>query len=352
MEHKKYTAAVIGGSGYGGGEIIRRLLSHPTVELKRVTSIDYFDQPLSAAHLNLEGQTHLYFEKVSPLEAAQGVDVALFALPHEVSARTIPEVIAGTEAKIIDLSGAFRCAHATAYEKWYGVSHPHPSYIERFVYGLPEVFRSEIQRARCVANPGCFATCIELGLLPLAKEGWLKGDIETVAMTGSSGSGAAAQVGTHHPIRSLNIRSYQTLGHTQTPEIQETLLAIGKHEVRLSLVPVSAPLARGLWATSFVRVPALISEGQIREAFERTYADELFVRIPSDRLPEVGAVVGSNYAEVGVVLGEVVGGERLLVCVSALDNLIKGGAGQAVQNMNLVLGVDERLTLGDPGSWP
>lgn len=349
---KRFRAAVVGASGYGGGEVIRRLLRHPEVELIRVASIDHVGQPLASAHPNLEGQSDLVFEDLGPVEAAQGADVVFFGLPHDASARKVPEVLASTDAKVIDLSGAFRTQSAEAYARWYGAAHPHPSRLPDFVYGLSELNRDRIQRTRCVANPGCFATCIELGLLPLAQRGWLEGSIETVAITGSSGSGAAPSVGTHHPVRAQNLKSYKTLGHPQTPEIQETLAGVAGRPLQLSFVPVSAPLSRGLFATSFARVDAGLDESAIRAAFAETYGPERFVRVPQGRLPEVAAVAGSNYAEVGVVLGAEKEGLRTLTCVSALDNLVKGGAGQAVQNMNILLGLDEALSLEDPGSWP
>lgn len=347
----KRKAAVIGGSGYGGGEMIRRLLRHPDVELVRVASIDYVGESLAAAHPSLEGQTDLVFEDLPAKEAARGMDLVLLGLPHKVSAHKVPEILE-TGAKILDLSGDFRLDDVAAYERWYDTKHPCPELLERFVYGLPELNREEIRGASCVASPGCFATTIELGLLPLAKRGWLEGEVEVVAMTGSSGSGVAPSAGTHHPVRSVNIKTYKTLAHQHTPEILETLDRAGAVDLTLHMVPISAPLSRGLFASSFAHVDASIEPNTIRAAFEETYADEPFVRVPKRRLPEVAAVAGSNYVEVGAVIGEVVNGRRLVTCISALDNLIKGGAGQGITNMNLMLGLDERTTMADPGSWP
>ena len=352
MRPKKYKAAVIGGSGYGGGEIIRRLLLHPDVELSRVASIDHVGELLSQVHLNLEGRTELRFLDIRAVEAADGMDVVFFCLPHAVSAEKMPEVIEGSDAKIVDLSGAFRCADESTYARWYGVQHPHPEYLEAFIYGLPELNRAKIRQSRCVANPGCFATCIELGLFPLARKGWLVDRIETVGITGSSGSGAHANSGTHHPIRALNLKTYRPLSHPQSPEISETLEAAGAGPVTLSFVPVSAPLSRGLFVSSFTTVDADLSEEIISEAFEEVFRQEPLTRIPQGRLPEVAAVAGSSYAEVGVVVGSQFGEQRQVTCFSALDNLIKGGAGQAIQNMNLLLGLEETTALYDPGSWP
>jgi N-acetyl-gamma-glutamyl-phosphate/LysW-gamma-L-alpha-aminoadipyl-6-phosphate reductase len=348
---KRFKASILGGSGYGAGEIIRRLLLHPDVELVRVASIDYVGELLSAAHPNLEGRSDLRFEKIAPEEAAAGVDVVFLGLPHKVSAGAVPRIL-GKGPRIIDLSGDFRLKDAAEYQKYYGAVHPAPHLLAEAVYGLPEVHREAIERARLIASPGCFATAITLGLLPLAQVGLLEGAIETVGITGSSGSGAAPSAGTHHPVRAMNLRTYKPLVHQHLPEIQQTLAEQGGTGLRLHFVPVSAPLARGIFATSFVRVDAHVTRERVAEAFHETYQGARFVRMPAKRLPEVVAVSGSNYAEVGFELGPIEGNERVVACFSAIDNLVKGGAGQAVQSMNLALGLDESATLADAGGFP
>jgi LysW-gamma-L-alpha-aminoadipyl-6-phosphate/LysW-L-glutamyl-5-phosphate reductase len=326
-------------------------LLHPNVELVRVASIDYVGEPLAAAHPQLEGQTSLVFENLSARDAAEGMDVVLLGLPHKIAAHKVSEIIE-TNARIVDLSGDFRLKDVASYEKFYQAKHPRPDLLDKFVYGLPELNREQIKRAKYVASPGCFATTIELGLLPLARKGWLSGVVECVGMTGSSGSGVAASAGTHHPVRAVNIKTYKTLSHQHTPEITETITQAGGKDVRVQMVPVSAPLSRGLFVTSFVHLDPSIDPRAISAAFEETYANEPFIRVPKKRLPEVASVSGSNYVEVGCVVGEIVDGKRIVTCISALDNLIKGGAGQGIQNMNLMLGVDEKATLADPGGWP
>jgi N-acetyl-gamma-glutamyl-phosphate reductase len=348
---KRYKAAVIGGSGYGGGEMIRRLLMHPEVELVRVASIDFVGAPVSAAHPNLTGATELLFEDLAPAAAARGCDVALLALPHKVTAAKVPELVAAG-VRIVDMSGDFRLKDAAAYERWYGAKHPHPELLASFVYGLPELNRDAIRRARHVASPGCFATTVELALLPLAQAGLLRGPVHVGGITGSSGSGAIASAGTHHPVRAVNLKTYKPLEHQHTPEIVETLEAAGAEDLQLQFVPVSAPLSRGIFVTAFVEVPAQIDEARLARLYDDAYAYEPFVRRPPDRLPEVAAVSGSNHVEVGFAVGDEHAGARTVTCFAALDNLIKGGAGQAIQNMNLVLGLDETLSLSDPGSWP
>jgi N-acetyl-gamma-glutamyl-phosphate/LysW-gamma-L-alpha-aminoadipyl-6-phosphate reductase len=351
---KRFKAAIIGGSGYGAAEMLRRLLIHPEVEVVRVASIDMVGEPVWAAHPHLTGRSDLRFEDISPREAAAGCDVALLALPHKVTAAKVPELIE-LGVKIVDMSGDFRLRSAGSYKTFYGATHPVPELLGQFVYGLPELNRERIRAARWVASPGCFATATELALMPLARGGLLRGPgavVHITAITGSSGSGAAPSAGTHHPVRAVNLRTYKPLVHQHTPEIEETLSDAGAPELQLRFVPVSAPLSRGIFVSAFVELGDEVDEARIAALFDESYAREPFVRRPPGRLPEVAAVSGSNYVEVGFALGPAAGGRRTLALFSAIDNLIKGGAGQAIQNMNLVLGLDERLSLEDPGSWP
>lgn len=350
---KRFKAAVIGGSGYGGGEIIRRLLQHPEVELVRVASIDSIGEPVWSIHPNLEGQTDLKFEGLPPAEAAKGMDVVLLGLPHKVSATQMPALME-SGARVVDLSGDFRLRDAAVYKKYYGAEHPCPAHLTdgSFVYGLPELHRDAIKKAKYVASPGCFATTIELSLLPLAKAGLLQGEVEVVGITGSSGSGIAPSAGTHHPVRHQNLRTYKPLDHQHIPEIAQTLTDAGAKNLRLRFVPVSAPLSRGIFVTCFAHVAESTSGDAIQKLYREAFASEPFVRMPQKRLPEVVAVKGTNYAEVGVQPGDAVDGKRVVACFAVTDNLIKGGAGQAIQSMNLMLGLDERTTLADPGGYP
>src|SRR5450755_4810114 len=348
---KRFKAVVIGGTGYGGAEMIRRLLIHPDVELTRVVAVDHVGELLGAVHPPLTGRSDLRFENVPPAEAARGADVALLGLPHKVSALHAPGILSAG-VKVVDMSGDFRLRDASAYARYYGAAHPHPEALGSFVYGLPELNRAAIRTARAVASPGCFATTIELGLLPLARAGLLTGVVHVVGMTGSSGSGVAPSAGTHHPVRAVNLKTYKVLEHQHTPEILETMTSAGAPQVALRFVPVSAPLSRGILVTSFVELPAEIDEASLVKLYDDAYAGEPYVRFVRDRLPEVVAVAGSNYAEVGFTLGAPAGASRTLDIAGATDNLIKGGAGQAIQNMNLMLGLPETASLEDPGPWP
>jgi N-acetyl-gamma-glutamyl-phosphate/LysW-gamma-L-alpha-aminoadipyl-6-phosphate reductase len=362
---KRFKASVIGGSGYGGAELIRRLLLHPDVELVRVASVDYVGQPLGAAHPSLTGRTPLRFENLPPASAAAGCDVALLGLPHKVSAKVAPELLA-TGVKIVDMSGDFRLRDAAAYKRYYGGDHPHPELLGRFVYGLPELNREAIRTATALASPGCFATTIALALLPLARTQKLRGPLHVLGITGSSGSGVVPGPGTHHPVRAVNLKSYKLLDHQHTPEVVQTLLDAARGDggaeragsgktpppFQLQFVPVSAPLSRGILATCFVELPAATARDDLARLYREAFAAEPFVRFVEDRPAEVAAVSGSNYAEISFTLAEPEGESRTLAVQAATDNLIKGGAGQAIQNMNLMLGLPETLSLEDPGPWP
>lgn len=351
----KVKAVLIGGTGYGGAEILRRLLFHPHVEVIRVTAADNIGKKVGEVHFNLAGLTDLTFQQMSPAEAIAGADVAFLAMPHKITAKVALEVLAANpKMRIVDLSGDFRLKDPALYEKFYGGAHPKPETLTSgvFTYGMPELNREAIRKAQCIASPGCFATTIALGVAALAKAKKLRGPIHTVASTGSSGSGANAQITTHHPLRASNLRTYKPLDHQHTPEIEQTLKMAGAEDISLEFVPVSAPLPRGIFATSFVEVPASTTKDELDAAWRDLVKGEPFLRIVEGRQPEVIAVAHGNYVELSYVLGPVTGSSRRVVCFSALDNLVKGGAGQAIQAFNVMNGFEEHTTLREPGLWP
>lgn len=348
---KRFRAAVLGGSGFAGAELVRHLLVHPEVDLVRVCAADHVGQPLASALPHLEGHTELRFEHPAPAQAVEGVDIVLMGLPQRASIDVVEAAI-DRGVRVLDMSGAFRLRRPEQYERYYGERHPRPDLLEQFVYGLPELNRAAIRQSNLVASPGCFATALELALLPFARAGWLRGRVESVGVTGSSGSGAMPSAATHHPVRANNLRTYKPLEHQHTPEVESALASAGATDLTLSFVPVSAPLTRGIFATSFFRVSSALDPEKLAGVLAEAYRNEPFVRVPAARLPEVVAVAGGNFAELGTAVGPVHANEREIVVFTALDNLVKGGAGQAIQNMNLMLGLAETLTLGEPGPYP
>lgn len=348
-----YKAAIIGGSGYGGAELCRQLLQHGDVELVTVSSIDFVGQKLGDVHLNLEGLTDLRFEKIPATEVVKGVDVVFLGLPHTVSSSIAGE-IRDTDATIIDLSGDFRLLNVDDYNYNYSTTHPYPEMLGSYVYGFPELNREQIQTAKRIASPGCHATAVGLGLLPLAKAGLLDGPVFTTSATGSSGAGAYPKPVTHHAVRVNNLKLYGILKHVHRYEIARLAREAGATEnFSLEMTAISAPLTRGILAHTMLEIPAHFDEAAVMELYQGTYGDQPMVKVLTNRTPQTVAIVGTCYAEVGFTLGPVRGDKRTLVSISALDNLLKGGAGQAVQSMNISLGLaDDAGHVGYMGIWP
>ena len=350
---EKVKAAIIGATGYGGAELLRSLLYHPHIDVIRTTAVDNVGKRVGDVHLCLGSSTDLVIEEMPAKEAARGADIVFMALPHRTSAKVAMELFE-TGARIVDLSGDFRLRDVAQYERYYEARHPCPDAIGTFVYGMPELYREQLRTAHRISSPGCFATTIAFALMPAARGGLLGGAVPVVAATGSSGSGAEPRITTHHPLRAGNLRTYKPLQHQHVPEIEQTLMAAGaKDDLHLQFVPVSAPLVRGIFATAFVEVPRDFTASDARELYRAAFEGEPFVRIVEGRQPEVVAIAGGMYAEVGFSLDPSPHGSgRTLVCFSALDNLVKGGAGQAVQATNVMMGWPETTGLERPAAWP
>jgi len=344
--------AVVGATGYGGAELLRHLLVHPQVQVSKLIAKDNIGKRLDDVHLSLANLTDLVIEDLTPQEVAAHADLVCVGLPHRVSADIVAKYI-DLGVAVVDLSGDFRLADLAQYEKYYEAKHSQPQRLGSFCYGMPEMNRAAIAQSRAVASPGCFATAITLALLPFARANLLHGRVRVVAMTGSSGSGANPVLGTHHPLRAQTLRAYKPLTHQHVPEIEQNLHLCGATEVRLDMVPVSAPLVRGILTTCFFEVDANIEVGTLQEILPGAYNNERLIRVLQNRLPEVNAVAGSMFVEIALSIGDLNGnGTRTCVVHSALDNLIKGGAGQAVQSINLMLGLDENFGLLTPSQWP
>jgi LysW-gamma-L-alpha-aminoadipyl-6-phosphate/LysW-L-glutamyl-5-phosphate reductase len=344
--------AIIGATGYGGAELLRLLVHHPGVVLTRLAAKDHVGQRIDAVHTNLYGLCDLVVEDADPDAVAPDADLVFLGLPHRTSA-VIGDRYAKLGCRVIDLSGDWRLDDPAVYAQFYGCAHPFPDRLGTWAYGLPELDRTGLRGARFVASPGCFATAITLALLPFARAGLLPDRVAVCAMTGSSGSGANPSAGTHHPVRSVTLRAYKALDHQHTPEIELNLRRAGAGAAfHLDFVPVSAPLSRGILTSCFFEVPAAVDAGVVDAALDAAFANEPLVRVVRGRLPEVAAVKGSMFVDVAATVGPLRGDRRTIVAHSALDNLVKGGAGQAVQAMNVALGFDETLGLLAPALWP
>ncbi len=333
-------AAIVGGTGYGGMELLRLLLDHPRVKVTAITSRTETGA-VADSHPHLRGFTDLSFTAARATDLARENDLLFFATPHGVSAREAPAVLdLSPDVRIVDLSGDFRLDSAALYEEHYGKAHPHPERLADAVYGAPECGRREdIRGARLVANPGCHALATILAVWPLARAGLVAGRVSVASVTGSSGSGATPGPGTHHPERFTNFRAYKPLQHQHVPEILRALHG----EAAIDFVPHSAPFARGIHVTAFVPLPAG-GEAAAHAALHAAYDAEPFVRlVPST--PEVRAVLGTNFADIALVARD-----GIAVVMVAIDNLGKGMAGTAVQNCNLMLGLPETTGLRRPGA--
>ncbi|MCH2190936.1 MAG: N-acetyl-gamma-glutamyl-phosphate reductase [Gammaproteobacteria bacterium] len=350
----KTKVSIIGGSGFLSAELMRNLLVRDDVEFLRVSSKDHIGQNIGQVHRTFYGLSDLVLEDIPPTECVDGADIVFLAMPHITTAKVAMDLF-DTNVRIIDLSGDFRLKELDDYTRVYAPNHPCPERLGTFVYGMPELFADEIRNAQYVANPGCFATCIAASLLPLAKQGQLSGHtVRLVALTGSSGSGVHPQAGNHHTIRSNNIKAYKVFNHQHTPEILQTLRAAGGEQVSLDFVPVSAPLSRGMMSIAQVDAPDDISEDELRQQYEDFFADYPLISVlPKGMTPEVVSVKNTLRIEIGLdIKTDEVSGKRTLCAIAALDNLIKGGAGQAIQNFNLMTGKENAYQLQQPGMWP
>jgi N-acetyl-gamma-glutamyl-phosphate reductase len=337
---------IVGGTGYTGVELLRLLAVHPHVELVAITSRADAGTPVSQMFSSLRGYVGLSF--VHPDEAhLDQCDLVFFATPNGIAMQQVPSLLeAGV--RVIDLAADFRIKNVSEWEKWYGMSHACPDLVAEAAYGLPEVNREQIRQARLVANPGCYPTAVQLGFLPLLEAGLV--DASTLiadAKSGVSGAGRKAEIGILFSEASDNFKAYGVPGHRHLPEIRQGLAQAAGQEVGLTFVPHLTPMIRGIHATLYAR---LQGEADLQALYERHYAEEAFVDIlPAGSQPETRSVRGSNHCRIAVHRPQQGG---VVVVLSVIDNLVKGAAGQAVQNMNIMFGLPENSALGIPPLLP
>ena len=334
--------AVVGASGYVGGELLRLLLRHPNIRIAAVTSEQSAGKPIQALFPNLRG-SELMYENLDAAKAAEQCDLVFLALPHTKSAGPA-EVFLKAGRKVIDLSADFRQKDANAYAAWYQTPHPHPHLLTTAVYGLPELHRDRIRSASLVASPGCYPTAAILSLYPLAANHLLDDQVIIDAKSGISGAGRSPALMYHYPEANESIEAYKLGSHRHIPEIEQEL------GVRVSFTPHLVPMTRGILSTAYARLKTAQTSEQLRDLYRECYKNEPFVRVlEPGQSPNPRNTRGANFCDVSAFFDPRTG---MAILIGALDNLVKGAAGQAVQAMNVMQGWPETLGLNDSGVFP
>ncbi len=333
---------IVGATGYGGCELVRFLLTHQEVEIKWVSSRTYSNQEYSSvysSYFNLIDQKCIDDNIEAYLD---DVDVVFFATPQGVCAKTVNENVL-SKVKVIDLSADYRIKDVDTYEKWYGIKHASPKFIEEAVYGLCEINREKIKETRLLANPGCYPTCSILSIYPLAKNGLIEMDSLIIdAKSGVSGAGRSAKVANLYCEVNESIKAYGVTTHRHTPEIEEQLGYAANETVLLNFTPHLVPMNRGILVTAYAKLKAGVSEEDVKKAYQ-CYDDKYFVRVLKPGIvPEVKSVKGSNFVDVNYQIDS---RTNRIIMMGSMDNLVKGAAGQAIQNMNIMFGLDEKMGL-------
>jgi N-acetyl-gamma-glutamyl-phosphate reductase len=352
MGKEKLNVAIVGSSGYTGGELMRILLGHPNVTVSAITSERSAGQPITALFPHLAGLTRLVCESLDPAVIAKKAELVFLALPH-VTAQDAANAFRALGTKVVDLSADYRLADPAVYEKWYEHGHQYPELLKQAVYGLPELRREQIKKASLIANPGCYPTSAILGLAPLIKQGMDMADLASVIIdskSGVTGAGRSPALAYHYPEANEGLMAYKIGTHRHTPEIEQELSVLAGQPVTVSFTPHLIPMNRGILSTIYARLTKNTDTATLYARYEEFYTHEPFVRVlPPGQSPNVRNVRGSNFCDIGVAVDPRTG---RAVVVSAIDNLVKGAAGQAVQNMNLMMGFEETTGLTSAGLFP
>lgn len=334
---------IVGGTGYTGVELLRIMVNHPDVEVVAITSRAEEGVRVDELYPNLRGHTQVTFSKPD-IHVLAGCDVVFFATPHNVAMNMMPELL-DKGVRVVDLSADFRIKDAELWSQWYGEPHACPDLISQATYGLPEVNRSAIKEAQLVACPGCYPTSVQLGLLPLLEQGWVDPHrLIANAVSGVSGAGRQAKVDNLLSEVSDSYKAYGVPGHRHLPEIEQGLSLVAGEDIRLTFTPHLAPMVRGMHSTLYAELKdSSLSLEAIQEAYDARYSDEPFVDVlPLGSHPQTRTVKGANVCRLAVHRPQ---GRDTVVILSVIDNLVKGASGQAVQNMNIMLGLPEMAGL-------
>lgn len=336
-------AGVIGATGYAGNELIRILMQHPNVEITHLTAHSYVGKNFDDVYENYRQINKLVCEEMDIEKLAKECDVVFMALPHGVAAKVVTKSVL-EKTKVIDFGADFRLKNADVYEKWYGVEHTGKELLKEAVYGLCEVNREEIKKAKLIANPGCYTTCSILSLRPLLAESLIdKNSIIIDAKSGISGAGRGLATASLYCESAETIKAYKLASHRHTPEIEEQLGYAADDTITLTFTPHLTPMNRGILATCYATLKEEYSYETIKEAYEKYYGEEYFIRLTKKGIyPETRWVKGSNFLDIGFVVDE---RTKRIIVIGAIDNLVKGAAGQAIQNMNLLFDLDEKTGL-------
>ena len=341
---------IAGASGYAGNELVRILMQHPEVEIKKMSAHSSAGKRFDELYENYRDINEMTCGALNMEEMAEGCDVVFMALPHGVASKAVtPEILEKTV--VIDFGADFRLKNADIYEKWYGVKHEGRNLLDDAVYGLCEVNRDIIKGKRLIANPGCYTTCSILSLRPLVAEGVIDPDTIIVdAKSGVSGAGRGLALANMFDECNESVKAYKIASHRHTPEIEEQLGYAAGRDITISFTPHLIPMNRGILATCYASLVKSLSYNDVRDIYEKHYGKEYFIRLTKEGVfPETRWVKGSNFVDIGFKIDNRTG---RIVVVGAIDNLVKGAAGQAVQNMNIVFGFDEKTGLKFPPIFP
>jgi N-acetyl-gamma-glutamyl-phosphate reductase len=343
-------AGIIGANGYGGAELIRFLKQHPFVEIELLISHSSSGKQIAAQYPHLSGLSEGKIESLNPSEITERADVLFFATPAGITKEILPHFLE-SGIKCIDLSGDFRLKDSGLYEKWYGKSPAKDEYLKKAVYGLPEINRETIKKAGLIANPGCYPTAAILGLAPAIQSSLLKyKPIIIDAKSGVSGAGRSPSLGNLFSEVNENVKAYKPGKHQHIPEIEQAITELSGKESCIMFTPHLIPMTRGIMCTMYAELAEELSAKEIHEIYQEVYKNDLFVRVrPLGELPATKEVYGSNYCDIGLSVDH---RTNQLTIVSVIDNLVKGAAGQAIQNMNLLGGWDEQTGIHQMPVFP